>query len=55
MSSNIIVNTVIELTDNFTKILSRDELQRYPKLKWSNNGLGDRWATKKFNYTVAIA
>lgn len=52
MSSNIIVNTVIELTDNFTKILSRDELQRHPKLKLSGNGTGDRWANKKFNYTV---
>lgn len=52
MSSNIIVNTVIELTDNFTKILSRDELQRHPKLKLSGNGTGDRWANKKFNYTL---
>lgn len=52
MSSNIIVNTVIELTDNFTKILSRDEIQRHPKLKLSGNGTGDRWANKKFNYTV---
>uniref|UniRef100_A0A6C0I0G6 HNH nuclease domain-containing protein n=1 Tax=viral metagenome TaxID=1070528 RepID=A0A6C0I0G6_9ZZZZ len=53
MAHNVnVINIVIELTDNFTKILSKNELQRHPKLKLSGNGTGDRWANKKFNYTV---
>jgi len=44
---------VIRATDNFTKILSTNEIfDKYKTLSWGRNGLGSRWAQKKFNYTV---
>jgi hypothetical protein len=42
---------VAKLSNNFTSIISRDELKNYDILNWGNNGIGDRWANKKFNYT----
>jgi hypothetical protein len=42
---------IIQLSNNFTKIISRNEIKQYKKLDWGNNGIGDRWANKKFNYT----
>ena len=29
-----------------------DVIGKYPIIDWGNNGIGDRWAKKKFNYTV---
>ena len=57
MSHLIIKESVYELviraTDNFTKILSTNEIKdKYTDLYWGGNGLGDRWAKKKFNYSV---
>jgi hypothetical protein len=49
---NNILNLVIRLSDNFTKIISRNELKKYKNLDWGNNGIGDRWANKLFNYSV---
>jgi len=44
---------VIRATDNFTKILSTNEIKdNYMELYWGGNGLGDRWVNKKFNYSV---
>jgi hypothetical protein len=43
---------VKNLSNIFTEIISRDILRKYPKLDWGDNGIGDRWAKKKFNYTV---
>jgi hypothetical protein len=44
---------VIEVSDNFKKIISTSEIkERYRELYWGGNGIGDRWANKKFNYTV---
>ena len=44
---------VIRATDNFTKILSTNIIKdEYTKLYWGGNGVGDRWANKKFNYSV---
>ena len=42
---------IIQLSNNFTKIISRNEIKKYKKIDWGNNGIGDRWANKKFNYT----
>ena len=47
---NNIEELVIKLSNNFTKIISRNEIKQYQKLDWGNNGVGDRWANKKFNY-----
>jgi hypothetical protein len=44
---------VIEVSDNFKKIISTSEIkEKYRELYWGGNGIGDRWANKKFNYTV---
>lgn len=43
---------VFFLSHNFTQIINRNELHNYPNLNWGQNGIGDRWANKKFNYTV---
>lgn len=47
---------VIEATDNFQKILSTTEIkEKYSRLYWGGNGVGDRWANKKFNYSVVYS
>jgi hypothetical protein len=38
------------LSDNFTKIIPVDILKETKTLYWGGNGLGDRWANKKYNY-----
>lgn len=44
---------VIEATKQFTRILPTSEIkENYPSLYWGGNGIGDRWANKKFNYSV---
>jgi 5-methylcytosine-specific restriction endonuclease McrA len=44
---------VIQATSNFTKIVSTSEIKEtYKELYWGGNGVGDRWANKKFNYSV---
>jgi hypothetical protein len=43
---------VFNLSNNFTQIIPRVALQEHKKLNWGNNGIGNRWANKKFNYTA---
>jgi hypothetical protein len=53
MNNEIMEDLVIEATQNFTRILATSEIrEKYPSLYWGGNGIGDRWANKKFNYTV---
>jgi len=40
------------LSNNFTSILSREEIALYKQLNWGQNGIGDRWCKKMFNYTT---
>jgi hypothetical protein len=49
---NDIDDLVSKLSNNFTEIICRDVIGKYPIIDWGNNGIGDRWAKKKFNYTV---
>ena len=49
---NEIEELVKRLSKNYSEIISRDVLREHPKLDWGDNGVGDRWANKKFNYTV---
>ena len=51
MQTENIEEIVIKLSDHFSRIISREELRAYKKLDWGDNGIGDRWANKKFNYT----
>jgi hypothetical protein len=41
-----IEEVVKKLSNNFTSIINRDTLRKYPKLDWGDNGIGDRWAKK---------
>jgi hypothetical protein len=51
-----IYDIVTEATNHFTRILSTTEIkEKYKDLYWGGNGVGDRWAKKKFNYTVVYA
>ena len=43
---------VKRLSNNQTTIISRTEIRKHKSLDWCDNGIGDRWAKKKFNYTV---
>lgn len=43
---------VYELTEQYTKVLHIDVIKEHPTLYWGGNGVGDRWANKKFNYSV---
>ena len=47
---------VINATNNFTKILSTYEIKNnYKELYWGGNGIGNRWANKKYNYSVIFS
>lgn len=47
-----VLSLVKKLSKNYTEIISVEEIKRYPKLDWGNNGVGSRFANKKFNYMV---
>jgi hypothetical protein len=48
-----IEDIVIRATDEYRRVVSTREIKEtYPRLYWGGNGLGDRLARKKFNYTV---
>ena len=50
---NDIEEIVTTATNNFTNILSTYDIKsKYPELFWGGNGVGDRWANKRFNYSV---
>ena len=42
-------NILSNLSNNFTQIISRSSLREHKKLDWGDNGVGDRWANKKYN------
>lgn len=44
-------NLVLTLSNNFTKIITIEEIMKNPVIFWGGNGVGDRFANKKFNYT----
>jgi len=47
------IELVIRATNNFTKIISTKEIKtNYPELDWGQNGVGNRFANQKFNYSV---
>ncbi len=45
---------VLRLTDNCTKVLGLDVIKENA-LWWGGNGVGDRWANKKFNYCTIFS
>ena len=49
--SPTIIDLVDSLSEGFKKIIPRSDL-RGSILDWGDNGVGDRWAKKIFNYSV---
>ena len=47
-----LITLVKKISDNYNKIIHRNEIAKHPKIDWGNNGIGDRFARKLFNYTV---
>jgi|LakMenE01Jun11ns_1017448.scaffolds.fasta_scaffold9951034_6 hypothetical protein len=43
---------IINLTNNYTSIISINDIKNNEKLYWGGNGIGDRWMNKKYNYAV---
>ena len=46
---------VLRLTENCTKVLGLDIIKQNRRLWWGGNGVGDRWAGKKFNYCAIFS
>lgn len=47
-----LVQLIIKLSNNYTDVITREEIMKYKEINWSGNGIGDRWCRKKFNYSV---
>jgi len=43
---------IIQITNNFNKILSIDDIKKYSDIYWGGNGIGNRFLNKKYNYSV---
>lgn len=44
---------IVELSNNYTHIIERKLLTQHPRpINWGNNGTGDRWCNKIYNYSV---
>jgi hypothetical protein len=52
ISTDDIENTILKLSNNFTQIISIDEIKLHSNIYWGGNGIGDRFCNKKFNYSV---
>lgn len=51
LNNMIIIRKIKKLSNRFTKIINRSYIIN-TELDWGNNGIGDRFAKKLFNYTV---
>ena len=47
-----LITLIKKISDNYKKIIPRNEIAKYPIIDWGNNGVGDRFSRKLFNYTV---
>ena len=55
MDAQAVPDILDKITNKFTKIIPRNILENYDNLSLSKNGTGDRWANKKYNYSVIYA
>lgn len=46
---------VIKLSNNFTSIITINDIKLNNIIYWGGNGVGNRWCNKKFNYAVIYA
>lgn len=47
-----LVYRVYIISNGYSNIISRKDCSEYKDLNWGNNGIGNRWCKKLFNYTV---
>jgi hypothetical protein len=47
-----IIKLVKKLSNEYKNIISKDMIKKNPIIDWGNNGVGNRFARKLFNYTV---
>jgi hypothetical protein len=52
LTNDYIIKKVKKLSKNFKKPIPKKKLKKYKFLDWGNNGIGNRWAKKNFNYAV---
>lgn len=45
------ISLIKKLSNNYCKIISRKEIRKHKIIDWGDNGLGDRFCNKYFNYT----
>jgi len=43
---------IIHLSNNYTKIITIEEIKNNDSIYWGGNGIGDRFANKLFNYEI---
>jgi len=43
---------ILQISNNFTDIIPKKVLLDKKETTWGNNGIGDRWCNKKYNYTT---
>ena len=46
---------ILKLTNNFTSIITINDIKLNSDIYWGGNGVGNRWCNKKFNYAVIYA
>ena len=51
-NQNEVVEKIKRLTKIYTQIMGIEEIKKHKKLYWGGNGVGDRFAGKRFNYSV---
>lgn len=51
-SKDDIIKLIEKISNNFKNIISKEEIEKYDEINWGNNGIGDRFARKLFNYTA---
>jgi 5-methylcytosine-specific restriction endonuclease McrA len=54
-ASTSIDQLVILLSDEYRKIIPISEIKLHDSLWWGGNGVGNRWARQRFNYSVVYA
>ena len=46
---------IINLSNNFTQVIHINDIKINPLIYWGGNGVGDRFANKRYNYSVLYA
>lgn len=43
---------ILKISNNFKDIIPKSILFKRKETSWGNNGIGDRWCNKKYNYSI---